>query len=213
MLTLYLQSNLEMELRLQQFIELARTGSMPQLLDAILHARKHLIGSQDAEFVLRAGGLLAHPPDTPVQRYRELYDPTRYARLADQFLETHHQLFSLPVQPLLNIALSAGLSALKTPTCHSEYASYVSGPVCPICSTELNELARGVPYAHHTKSHIEEDPVVLPNGRVYGRERLTRYCEKVGCARGKVRDPGEVYGSQWCGVEWGEEEVRKVFIS
>ena len=81
--------------------------------------------------------------------------------------------------------------------------------MCPICSTELNELARGVPYAHHTKSYMEEDPVVLPNGRVFGRERLRSLNEKLGVRKGRVRDPTE--GLQ--GAEWGDGEVRKVFIS
>lgn len=79
-----------------------------------------------------------------------------------------------------------------------------------------------MPYAHHTRSWIEEDPVVLPNGRVYGRERLRRLNEKMvpveegggggaggsnGEGEGAVRDPmatGEMFG-------WGE--VGKVYIS
>ncbi|KAK4952516.1 GID complex subunit containing RING finger motif [Elasticomyces elasticus] len=63
-------STLELELRLQQFIELARTGEMGKLMEAIVHARKHLVGGADTEFGLRAGGLLAHPVDTLVEPYR-----------------------------------------------------------------------------------------------------------------------------------------------
>lgn len=66
-----------------------------------------------------------------------------------------------------------------------------------------------MPYAHHTKSIVENDPVVLPNGRIYGRERLTGYNEKVGTEKGWVRDPvGGVNGERF-----REIEVRKVFIS
>lgn len=141
-----------------------------------------------------------------------MYSTERTEYLATLFLKTHHELFSLPPQPLLHIALSAGLSALKTPTCHSDYAlqpsTLTGAPVCPICSTELNELARNVPYAHHTKSYMEDDPVVLPSGRVFGRERLKTLNEKLGVARGKVRDPTDAKGE-----EWDEREVRKVFIS
>lgn len=68
-------SNLELELRLQEFIEMARSGDMPKLMEAILHARKHLASGQDAEFGLRAGGLLAHPPDTLVEPYRVSFRP------------------------------------------------------------------------------------------------------------------------------------------
>ena len=159
-----------------------------------------------------------------------MYSPTRYHHLTTLFLKTHHDLFSLPSQPLLHIALSAGLSALKTPACHSIHnrasaasatttsnlsvspppsTSLTGAPACPICSTELNELARNVPYAHHTKSYIEDDPVVLPNNRIYGRDRLRVLNEKLGTRRGKVRDPGE--GLE--GTEWSEGEVRKVYIS
>ena len=141
-----------------------------------------------------------------------MYSRDRYTQLATQFLKTHHELFALPSQPLLHIALSAGLSALKTPACHSVHAlqpsTLTGAPVCPICSTELNELARNVPYAHHTKSFMEDDPVVLPNGRVFGRQRLKVLNEKVGTRKGRVRDPTDA-----AGVEWNEGEIKKVFIS
>lgn len=146
-----------------------------------------------------------------------MYSPTRWPHLSHLFISTHHTLITLPTRPLLHIALSAGLSALKTPSCHSAYASSSSNPrsttakVCPICSTELNELARNVPYAHHTKSYVESDPIVLPNGRIYGRKRLEDLQRKlvggVGeVGSGDVRDPttGEVF-------QWGE--VKKVYIS
>ena len=207
-----IDNNLELELRLQQFIELARTGEMKQRMEAIVHARKHLAAGQDPKFAMQAAGLLAQPPDTPVEPYRTMYSQTRYDDLAIQFLKTHHELFALPSQPLLHIALSAGLSALKTPACHSIHAlqpsTLTGAPVCPICSTELNELARNVPYAHHTKSYIEEDPVVLPNGRVFGRERLRTLNEKLGTRKGRVRDPTDP-----ASTEWDEAEVKKVFVS
>jgi len=207
-----LDSNLEMELRLQQFIELVRSGNMNSQVEAILHARKHLAGSQDAEFCLQAGGLLTQTADTTVGRYQALYSHDRYAHLAEKFIATHHELFTLPRQPLLHIALSAGLSALKTPACHSIHAlqtnANTGAPVCPICSTELNALARTVPYAHHPTSDMEDDPVVLPNGRVFGRERLRRLNEKLGTAPGFIRDPTAPDEA-----EWDEALIKKVFIS
>lgn len=141
-----------------------------------------------------------------------MYSQSRWDYLASLFVKTHHELFSLPARPLLHIALSAGLSALKTPSCHSAYASSSSNAsssatsVCPICSTELNELARNLPYAHHTKSYVESDPVVLPNGRIYGRDRLLQMSAKVGLDEGHVKDPttGEVFE---------ESKIRKVYIS
>jgi macrophage erythroblast attacher len=141
-----------------------------------------------------------------------MYMSSRWAHLADLFIRTHHELLSLPPRPLLHIALSAGLSALKTPSCHSAYTSSSSNSlsttttVCPICSTELNELARNMPYANHTKSHVESDPIVLPNGRVYGQERLLEMGKKIGGVEaGKVKDPttGDVFD---------ESDMKKVYI-
>jgi macrophage erythroblast attacher len=120
-------------------------------------------------------------------------------------------MYSLPPRPLLHIALSAGLSALKTPACHSAStpsSTNSTTTVCPICSTELNELARNVPYALHTKSIVEDGPVVLPNGRIYGSERLKVFNEKIGTEEGWVRDP--VGGLS--GEKWKDSEVRKVYV-
>jgi macrophage erythroblast attacher len=129
-------------------------------------------------------------------------------------MQTHNTLLSLPPVPLLHIALSAGLSALKTPSCHSSHSSSaspssvssVNTSVCPICSTELNDLARNVPYAHHTKSHVDPDAVLLPNGRVYGKSKLEEYSMKAGLDDRKIKDlrTGEIYESD-C--------IKKVYIS
>lgn len=209
-------------------------GGETKLVEARVHAKKYLSTTGDFELLGKAAGLLAYRPWDEVEPYvvcynrvwsifvtvlivsQSLYSNARWAHLAQLFLTTHHTLYSLPPRPLLHIALSAGLSALKTPSCHSAYtatstfplSSPTSTSVCPICSTELNELARNVPYAHHSKSLVEVDPVVLPNGRVYGKERLRQFCEKVGVEPGWVRDPAEGLG----GEKWPEAEVSKVFI-
>lgn len=80
-LTRVRKSELELELRLQQFIELARCGDIDKLMDAIGHARKHLAGDQSSKFGLRAGGLMAYPPDTFVEPYQVI---NRFAKLAGQ---------------------------------------------------------------------------------------------------------------------------------
>ena len=68
-----------------------------------------------------------------------------------------------------------------------------------------------MPYAHHTKSYVENDPIVLPNGRIYGRKRLEALQRKLVGGVGEVkdrevRDPttGEVF-------QWGD--AKKVYIS
>lgn len=64
------QSDLEFELRLQQFIELVRTRQTAKLLEATAHARKYLTGHADAQHAIRAAGLLAFPPHTPFEPYK-----------------------------------------------------------------------------------------------------------------------------------------------
>jgi macrophage erythroblast attacher len=183
-------------LRFQQYIELIRSRSPPET--AIAHAKKHLVPyriTYPKEFQ-QACGLLACPPDSPAApAYADLYKSSRWLDLAELFTTTHNNLLALPSVPLLHIALSSGLSALKTPACHShkpgtaESATSTLGHgVCPICSTELNDLARNVPYAHHTKSHVEHDLMLLPNGRVYGKERLEDQAKKAGLPGGVVKD-------------------------
>ncbi|KAK7742082.1 GID complex subunit containing RING finger motif [Cytospora paraplurivora] len=212
-----MDSNLEFQLRFQQYIELVRTQDEDKLIEAINFARKYLYPFKESfpEDYGRAGILLAFPPDATDDEHRAMYDQSRWSRLADIFTEKHNALLGLPSFPLLHIALQSGLSALKTPACHSSHASSSSTPshhtsltssVCPICSTELNELARSVPYAHHTQSHVEHDLLLLPNGRVYGQQKLEAYARKAGLPPGRVKDlrTGEVYDS---------DKLKKVYIT
>ncbi|KAK4232099.1 CTLH/CRA C-terminal to lish motif domain-containing protein [Podospora fimiseda] len=212
-----LQSNLDFMLRTQQYIEMMRTTSTSKMLEAVEHAKKYITPFNDTYplEVQNIAGLLAFTPDTTIEPYVSLYSPARWQMLADIFTEAHLKLLSLPNIPLLHVALSSGLSALKTPACHSHQqnqtdnhnTSSLTTSVCPICSTELNALARNVPYAHHSKSHLlEHDLVLLPNGRVYGRSRLDEYAAKSGLPAGQVKDlvTGELFSA---------EKLRKVFIT
>ncbi|KAK4123096.1 hypothetical protein N657DRAFT_597383 [Parathielavia appendiculata] len=249
-----MESNLEFMLRCQQYIEMMRIGSTSKMLEAISHAKKHITPFNDTypDEVSNMAGLLAYRPDTTLEPYASLYSASRWQKLADSFAEAHLKLLNLPPTPLLHIALSSGLSALKTPACHSTRSQQVQPPtpssdpkeeddhhhhqptngttqpttprttpkphhhhgtaslttrVCPICSTELNALARNVRYAHHGKSRLlEHDLMLLPNGRVYGKARLDEYAAKSGLPAGRVKDlvTGEVFDAG---------EIRKVFVT
>ena len=67
-----LQYNLEFELRLQQYIEMVRTGPKERFNDAMIHAKRYLapyLETQSVE-IHRAAGLLAFPPDTKAEPYK-----------------------------------------------------------------------------------------------------------------------------------------------
>lgn len=207
-------------LRYQQYIEIVRNRSQTKPDEALAHARKHLFPYKDSypREVFHACGLLAMVPEMVdrVDEYRELYSPARWQMLADLFTATHNSLLSLPPIPLLHIALSSGLSALKTPACHSIHPDSAAAPslhtslslasVCPICSKELNELARNVPHALHSKSHVEPDLLLLPNGRAYGKARLEEYAKQAGLRDDEVKDlrTGDVFKF---------DQLKKVYIS
>ncbi|KAF5716119.1 macrophage erythroblast attacher [Fusarium globosum] len=223
-----MESKLEFMLRFQQYIELVRSQSSAKLTEAIAHAKKHLIPYRVTfpREVQQVCGLLAFPPGgaSAAAPYGDLYKPSRWADLADLFTTTHNQLLALPAVPLLHVALSSGLSALKTPACHTDpmhssdspsaqstsdiaaAASTLGHGVCPICSTELNELARNVPYAHHTQSHVEHDLRLLPNGSVYGRDRLEIQARKNNLPSDQVKDlrTGDIFPV---------ESLKKVYIT
>jgi hypothetical protein len=73
------QSNLEFELRVQEFIELVRIG---QKLPAITYFRKHLVPFEKThrDQIQRAAALLAFPPDTEVQPYK-VFHPLNLSNL------------------------------------------------------------------------------------------------------------------------------------
>lgn len=63
------QSNLEFELRLQQYIELVRSGNQRE---AISYSKKFLAAHHEAHLpeIEKAAALLAYPPNTPFQPYK-----------------------------------------------------------------------------------------------------------------------------------------------
>ncbi|KAK2765915.1 GID complex subunit containing RING finger motif [Arachnomyces sp. PD_36] len=66
------QHNLEFELRLQQYIEMIRTGDKVKMIEGMQHAKKFLsphLESQSSE-IHRAAGLLAFQPGTGADRYK-----------------------------------------------------------------------------------------------------------------------------------------------
>ncbi len=90
-----------------------------------------------------------------------------------------YQLNTLSTEPLLHLALYAGLASLKLPAC---YDHTQHNPDCPVCDPEgLGRLAMEVPWSHHVNSTIvcrlsgkimneDNPPMAFPNGYVYSKE-------------------------------------------
>ncbi|KAJ1994419.1 GID complex subunit containing RING finger motif [Coemansia spiralis] len=208
-----IQSTLEFELRLQEFIEMIRERKTP---DAIAYAKKHLAAWSDTEMprFQRAMTLLAFSPSTNCPPYKNMFDMSRWDHLAHQFRMVIFQLFDLPAQPLLHLLLQTGLSALKTPACVSADPTEHNRN-CPVCHTEtLGKLAKDLPLSHHVNSNLvcritgdkmneDNPPMRLPNGFVYSLNSLTDMAAK---NDGKVKCPrsGQVFSFS---------DAKKLFIS
>ncbi|KAG2117297.1 CTLH/CRA C-terminal to lish motif domain-containing protein [Suillus discolor] len=174
-----IKSTLEFELRLQEYIELARDQKKQE---AMAYSKKHLVSWQETHLpqIMQAATLLAIKPSTTCGPYRRLYDDSRWLDLIQAFRLAIYNLNSLPTEPLLNLALYSGLASLKLPSCNDKSSHNID---CPVCDPSINTLAREVPFSHHANSTIvcrisgkimDEDnmPMMFPNGQVYSREAL-----------------------------------------
>ncbi|KAK9890601.1 hypothetical protein WA026_011966 [Henosepilachna vigintioctopunctata] len=109
-----LKSNMEFNIRLQEFIELVRVDKR---MDAIKHARKYFGNFEDEHLpqIQRVMALLAFPVDTQLSPYKSLFNESRWDTLIEEFRQENYRLFQLASQSVFAVALQAGLSALKTP--------------------------------------------------------------------------------------------------
>lgn len=89
-----------------------------------------------------------------------------------------YHLSTLPTEPLLHLAMYAGLASLRLPACYTRGSRNAD---CPTCNVDLGELAKEVPFSHHVNSTIvcrerykimdaDNMPLALPSGQVYSKE-------------------------------------------
>uniref|UniRef100_A0A0A9YIX7 E3 ubiquitin-protein transferase MAEA n=2 Tax=Lygus hesperus TaxID=30085 RepID=A0A0A9YIX7_LYGHE len=175
-----LHSTMEFNLRIQEFVELVKAD---RRLEAVKHARKYFSSYEEGQLISiqHCMALLAFPVTTELSPYKELLEEERWGRLVEQFRQENYKLFQLATQSVFTVALQAGLSALKTPQCYS--GSEAKNKSCPVCQDWLNILAEPLPFAHCSNSRLichisglplneHNQPMVLPNSRVYGQQSL-----------------------------------------
>ncbi|KAK3137436.1 hypothetical protein QOZ80_5BG0452220 [Eleusine coracana subsp. coracana] len=178
------KSKLEFLLRLQEFVELVKAKNCTQ---AIVYARKYLApwGSTHMKELQRVTATLVFRSSTNCGPYKVLFEQNQWDRLVDQFKQEFYKLYGMTLEPLLNIYLQAGLTALKTPLC-------VEGS-CPkedpLSLDGFRKLAEPLPFSkqHHSKlvcyitkelMDTENPPRVLPNGYVYSEKALQEMSKK-----------------------------------
>ncbi|TYJ16156.1 hypothetical protein E1A91_A10G230500v1 [Gossypium mustelinum] len=186
------KSKFEFQLRLQEFIELVRAENY---MRAILYARRYLApwGATHLKELQLVMTTLAFRSNTECTKYKVLFEPKQWDFLVDQFKQEFYKLHGMTLEPLLNIYLQAGLSALKTPYCFEDDCTKED----PLSQENFRKLAMPLPYSkqHHSKlvcyitkelMDTENPPQVLPNGYVYSTKALKEMAEK---NNGKITCP------------------------
>jgi hypothetical protein len=151
------------------------------MMDAIMYARKHLAawGSTNMKELQQAMATLAFKSNTDCAGYKILFDMQQWDNLTQEFKQEFYKLYGMTHEPLLNIHLQAGLSALKTPFCYEEGCTKED----PLSQDIIRKLAEPLPFAKHihsklvcyiTKEPMNDDnpPLVLPNGYVYSTKAM-----------------------------------------
>ncbi|XP_022139154.1 macrophage erythroblast attacher [Momordica charantia] len=187
------KSKFEFQLRLQEFIELVRADKNMQ---AITYARKYLApwGATHMKELQRVMATLAFKSSTECAVYKVLFEPKQWDNLVDVFRQEFCKIYGMTLEPLLNIYLQAGLSALKTPYCYEDDCTKED----PLSQESFRKLAVPLPYSkqHHSKlvcyitkelMDTENPPQVLPNGYVYSTKALEKMAKensgKITCPR------------------------------
>ncbi|KAJ8435042.1 hypothetical protein Cgig2_027251 [Carnegiea gigantea] len=203
------KSKFEFQLRLQEFIELVRADNS---MRAISYARKYLApwGATHMKELQRVVATLAFRSSTECATYKVLFEPKQWDYLVDQFKQEFCRLYGMTLEPLLNIYLQAGLSALKTPFCYEDDCPKDD----PLSQENFRKLASPLPFSkqHHSKlvcyitkelMDTENPPMVLPNGYVYSSKALEEMARK---NNGKITCPRT-------GLVCNYSDLAKAYIS
>ncbi|XP_010427253.1 PREDICTED: macrophage erythroblast attacher-like [Camelina sativa] len=206
------KSKFEFQLRLQEFIELVRVDRADSYKQAIHYARKHLApwGATHMKELQHVLATLAFKSTTECSKYKVLFELRQWDVLVNQFKQEFCKLYGMTMEPLLNIYLQAGLSALKTPYGFEEGCTKED----PLSQENFRKLALPLPFSkqHHSKlvcyiskelMDTENPPQVLPNGYVYSTKALKEMAEKNG---GKITCPRTGFACDYT-------ELVKAYIS
>ncbi|KAK9070499.1 hypothetical protein SSX86_010901 [Deinandra increscens subsp. villosa] len=203
------KSKFEFQLRLQEFIELVRSENNVR---AVMYARKYLApwaATYTKEFQ-KVFATLAFTSNTGCEIYKVLFEPKQWDYLMDQFKQEFCRLYGMTLEPVLNIYLQAGLSALKTPFCYEDDCPKED----PLSQESFRKLAMPLPFSkqHHSKlvcyitkelMDTENPPLVLPNGYVYSTKAVE---EMAANNNGKITCPRT-------GLVCNYSEVTKAYVS
>jgi macrophage erythroblast attacher len=172
-----MKSPLPFRLRLQQLVELVRSGDRAA---ALAHARSHLAPHADRHMddLRRGVALLAFGAGAKPARYAALLEDARWADLSSLLAAEVARVHAMPAASQLWAQLEAGLVALNPPP--------GAGPPArgdPLADPSLAALAAPLPHARRLHSRLVcgltgaamddgNPPAALPSGAVYSLAAL-----------------------------------------
>ncbi|XP_065317599.1 E3 ubiquitin-protein transferase MAEA-like isoform X2 [Gordionus sp. m RMFG-2023] len=140
-----IRSNLEFELRIQEFIQLFQKGLY---LEAIKYSRKYFSSGVDEtnyHQVKKIMGLLVYSPKDVSEAYQEYLSDDRWVDLVHSFRDAIFKMYQLDKQSIFCITLQAGLASLKTPQCNTnKYDSYCKDKENPATSSATSKRRKKV---------------------------------------------------------------------
>lgn len=184
-----MKSLLEMQLRIQEFIELVKINKFKEAAD---YSKKYFKKYMDEQPLVmeRVMTLLAVMPafnESLRNNYKDLLSEDRWGFLVGIFMQESYKLHSLTSESLLSLTLQAGLASLKTTFCDDPSTKKES---CPTCSQLLGQLAKVLPYSYHLHTAVvckitgelmneNNPPMALPNGYVFSEKGLQLKADNV----------------------------------
>ncbi|WVW83918.1 hypothetical protein I302_105940 [Kwoniella bestiolae CBS 10118] len=157
------KNNLEFTLRLQEFIELCRKRD---ITSAITYSRKNLApwAATHMPMIQQGMTLMSFGEKTGVEVYKRLYDPSRWNDVRDSFRSTFLTLYAQPSQPILSLALSAGLSSLRLPSCVHHISPSKSDTNVKSPQSPHIPLLPAAPPLHNLESLLVSEHLTAPLG-------------------------------------------------
>ncbi|XP_058080930.1 protein MAEA homolog isoform X2 [Magnolia sinica] len=191
-------------------MKLAETSNMQDLVDieVFLDAKKVIDALQNKEVAPALAWCAENK--SRLRKSKVLFEPKQWDYLVEQFKHEFCRLYGMTLEPLLNIYLQAGLSALKTPLCYEDDCTKED----PLSQESFRKLALPLPFSkqHHSKlvcyitkelMDFDNPPLVLPNGYVYSTKALEEMAKK---NDGKITCPRT-------GLVFNYTELVKAYIS
>eukprot|EP01100_Stratorugosa_tubuloviscum_P012881 TRINITY_DN6254_c0_g1_i2.p1 TRINITY_DN6254_c0_g1~~TRINITY_DN6254_c0_g1_i2.p1 ORF type:complete len:314 (-),score=117.53 TRINITY_DN6254_c0_g1_i2:884-1729(-) len=109
-----INSRLELDLRLQEFIELVKLNDKNSAINYARRNFSHFTENKELDEIKKAMGLLVYSNKPLPKRYEHFFSQERWKNLINLFSQTFKQVHYLMQESSLNLFLGLGLSALKT---------------------------------------------------------------------------------------------------